>query len=54
MKTEVTTFPFRKLSDEKFIVVDIMMFLKYDYATEFMFNINKIMRKFIKDNFITI
>ena len=49
-----TSFPFPKLRDDKYLILDVMMFIEYDDITYLMFDGNKETRKFLHDNYITI
>ena len=50
----VTAFPFQKLRDDKYLMLDVLMHLKFDKALKFMFALNKEARSFIERHFITI
>ena len=54
MEEEVSVFPFKKLKYDKFLTLEIMMFLEYSEVLEFMFNINRASRNFIESNASTI
>ena len=54
MKTLANAFPFHKLKQEKYLIIEVIMYLKHGEASKFMFSLNKESRKFLEDNFITI
>ena len=47
-------FPLPKLRYYKYLILDVMMHVEYQYAYEFMFSLNTEARSFFCDNFITI
>jgi len=49
-----TAFPFRKLTSEIYLIIDVMMYVKHKDALEFMFALNKEARNFIHNNFIAV
>jgi hypothetical protein len=50
----VSAFPFRKLIHNKYLTLDVLMYVDYYHAQEFMFGVNKETRTFVQDNFITV
>jgi hypothetical protein len=50
----VTAFPFHKLKDDKYLMLNVLMHLKYDEALKYMFALNKEARSFIDRYFITL
>ena len=54
METLANAFPFHKLKQEKYLMIEVIMYLKHGEASKFMFSLNKESRKFILQNFITI
>ncbi len=47
-------FPFRKLRDEKFLTLELMMYIEHPIVLQIMFSVNKNTRKFLESNFIAI
>ena len=47
-------FPFRKLRDEKYLLLELMLYIEHPEVLQFMFSVNKETRKFLESNFITI
>ncbi len=47
-------FPFPKLREDKYLILDVMIFIEYDDITYLMFDANKETRKFLHENYITI
>ena len=47
-------FPFRKLRDEKYLLLELMLYIEHSEVLQFMFSVNKETRKFLESNFITI
>ena len=47
-------FPFRKLRYEKYLTLDVMMYVDCADVYKFMFTLNKEARKLLQDNFITV
>ena len=47
-------FPFSKLKHDKYLTLDVLMFVDYLDALIFMFNINKEVRHYLLNNFITV
>jgi hypothetical protein len=54
MVESLNEFPFRKLRYEKFLTLDVMMYVDRPEVYKFMFTLNKEARKFLQENFITI
>jgi hypothetical protein len=50
----VSAFPLSKLRYDKFLTLDVMMYLEYQEANMFMFAVNKEARQFLQNNFIII
>ena len=49
-----SAFPFRKLRYEKYLTLDVLLYIESQDAYKFMFGVNKEGRTYIKDNFITV
>ena len=49
-----SAFPFRKLEFQKYLTVDILMYLDLQNAYNFMFTLNKKTRDFLHNDFITV
>ena len=49
-----TAFPFRKLTSDIYLILDVMMYVKHQDVKEFMFALNKGARNFIQNNFIAV
>ena len=47
-------FPFRKLYHDKFLILDVMMFVEHQDVLKFMFAVNKQTRAYLTQNFSTI
>ena len=47
-------FPFRKLKYDRYLRLDVMMYVDRADVHKFMFTLNKEARKFLQDNFITV
>ena len=54
MVESLSEFPFRKLRYEKYLTLDVMMYVDCADVYKFMFTLNKEARKFLQDNFITV
>ena len=54
MVETLSNFPFRKLTCEKYLTLDVMMYIEYPEVLNFMFCVNKDTRIFIQNNFISI
>ena len=54
MEKTVTSFPFHKLRYEKYLTLDVMMYVERSQALEFMFFVNKEARAFLHQHFISI
>ena len=50
MVTLANAFPFHKLKHEKYLMIEVIMYLKHGEASKFMFSLNKESRKFLEDN----
>ena len=48
------SFPFRRLSREKYLTLEVIMYVEHPNSLQFMYDINKETRAFIEENFITI
>lgn len=48
-----TVFPFRKLSSDKYLILEVLMYDEHQDIYKFLFTVNKETRKFIQENFIT-
>jgi hypothetical protein len=47
-------FPFRKLENDKYLTLDVMMHIEHQYVLKFMCTVNQRSRAFLTQNFITI
>ena len=54
MVESLNHFPFRKLAQEKYLTLEVMMFVDYLNVCEFMYSVNHETRNFLQSNFITI
>lgn len=54
MEESVSAFPFIKLRCNKFLTIEVMMFIDHQEAYKFMFSLNKAMRSFFQQNIMTI
>jgi hypothetical protein len=54
MVESLNEFPFPKLRYEKYLTLDIMMYVDHPEVYKFMFTLNKEARKFLQDNFISV
>ncbi len=50
MEQSFTAFPFRKLQYDKFLTFEILMFVKYQSACQFLYGVNKATREFLENN----
>jgi hypothetical protein len=50
----LSEFPFRKLRCEKYLTLEVMMYVDQSEVYKTMFTLNKETRKFLQDNFITV
>jgi len=50
----LSSFPFRKLINDKYLTLEVLMFVNHEDAYKFMFALNKEAKKFIVNNFIMI
>jgi hypothetical protein len=54
MVESLSEFPFRKLSEDKYLTLEVMMYVDHPEVWKFMFSVNKEARTFLQENFITI
>jgi hypothetical protein len=54
MEEPMSAFPFRKLRYDKYLTLEVMMFVAHKDSCEFMFSVNKETRAFLKNNMGTI
>jgi hypothetical protein len=54
MEESLLTVPFSRLSKDKYLMLEVMLYVKYNYACRFMFSLSKGSRCFLIENFITI
>ena len=54
MVETVSSFPFQRIRYDKFLILDVMMNVKYQESYNFMFGVNKEARLFLQNNFISI
>lgn len=54
MVESLSDLPFRKLRDEKYLTLELMLYIEHPEVLQFMFSVNKDTRKFLESNFITI
>jgi hypothetical protein len=54
MVESLSDFPFRKLRDEKFLALELILYIEHPEMLQFMFSVNKDTRKFLESNFIAI
>ena len=54
MVETLSNFPFRKLSCEKYLTLDVMMYIEHPEVLNFMFCVNIETRTFLQNDFITI
>jgi hypothetical protein len=54
MVESLNEFPFPKLRYEKYLTLDVMMYVDHPEVYKFMFTLNKEARKFLQDNFISV
>jgi hypothetical protein len=47
-------FPFRKLINDKYLILDVMMFVDHQQILKFMYTCNKKTRAFLYNNYLTI
>ena len=50
----LSSFPFHKLVYDKYLTLDVMMYVEYEDAWNFMFSVCKKARNFMVENFITV
>ena len=51
---QLSAFPFRKLRNDKHVILDLLMHVEYLDTLKFMYNLHKQARKFIEQNLITV
>lgn len=54
MENSVIAFPFRKLTQKKYLTIEVLMFFDYITVLKFMFSVNRQTRTFFKTNNSTI
>ena len=54
MVESLSDFPFRKLRFNKYLTLDVMMYVEHPEVYKFMFSVNKATRSFLLKNFITL
>ena len=54
MEEALSDFPFRKLSFDKYLILEALMYIEQQDVYNFMFSVNKETRAFIQTNFIAI
>ncbi len=55
MKMELEiTFPFHKLRYEKYLTLEVMIYVEHPQALKFMFSVNKKCRRFLQEQYIPI
>ena len=54
MAESVSGFPFFKLRYEKYLILDVMMYVEHQQVLQFMFTCNKQARTFLQQNYITV
>ena len=54
MEQSVSMFPFPKLEADKYLTLEVLMFLEYDDACKFMLIVNKLARAFLETHSKTI
>ena len=54
MEDSASAFSFRKLIYEKYLTIEVMMFVEHPYSLQFMFTVNKVTRTFIEHNMTVI
>ena len=54
MVESLTDFPFRKLLYDKYLTIDVMLYIEHQEAYNFMFAVNKSARIFLQNNFIAV
>ena len=54
MVESVSDFPFSKLRYEKYLILDVMMYVEHQQVLQFMFACNKQARTFLQNNYITV
>ncbi len=52
MEETLTTLPFRRLRCDMYLIIEVLINVKYSHAFKFMFNLNKESRSFLQDNYI--
>lgn len=54
MESAKNAFPFQKLRCDKYLTLEVMMYVEYMEACKFIFSLNRQVRTFIQQNFIII
>ena len=54
MEESLISFPFHMLRNDKYLTLEIMMYVKFSHACKFMFALSKGSRSFLKDNYVAI
>jgi hypothetical protein len=54
MAESLSDFPFHKLGNNKYLAIEVMMYIDYQEVCKFMFAVNKETRSFIEQYFIAI
>ena len=54
MAESLSDFPFHKLGNNKFLTIEVMMYVDHQEVNKFMFAVNQETRSFIQQNFISI
>jgi hypothetical protein len=54
MEESLITVPFSRLSKDKYLMLEVLLYVKYHNACRLMFILSKGSRWFLKDNFINI
>ena len=54
MVESVSDFPFPRLKDDKYLTLEVLMYVDIQEAYNFMFSVNMESRTFLEKNFITL
>ena len=54
MEESLIVFPFRKLRHYKYLILEVMMYVKHIASCKFMYTLNKEMRAFLENNIVII
>lgn len=54
MVESLIELPFRKLSCDKYLTLEVILYIEYTEVLNFMFSVNKKMRSFLQNNLITV